>query len=543
LTLIPAAAISVGQAYMHYREYERAQMLHGTDFGAMALSSEDPSLFWLAVDIIGAGFDVGAAAGAALSVFRALAPAARAARAAQLARDAEAIEETARNLERVATEAGGPELARAVGRDARLGAEAMAVGQTAEEAESLARAGESMARELPEGAAKAEGIAGRTVKVTEGGGLWTCASPCTMFRERYKSLLRQHPEWMDQVKKLEGEAAEAAGLKDAAEAAARREDLANRAAELEKEMRTKVGKYADKVHSSAEFDEMLSRRGSAAAELDHHPENWTGADEAKFRYGKDVKAEPGYRFTLDENGRLRYGRTDATLPPKRFNPETGLFDDAVEAGKFHRAEWGAETPTEIAKLPEPQRDAMMAAFKKRGALMARRDQLEELEKLGPLTKPNSEELSKVYARINEQSRQMGEEAAEGIMRGKPGAKKLYPLEKTHSTSGDFDQVWKQGERFQLVEGKGGSSGLGSRAVGESARAEQGTIEYAKSIAKNMADKGATAEIRKLGDELLVAIAENKVDYVLVRAPIGEQAGKAVMKPVQSSQFVLKPPVP
>jgi hypothetical protein len=59
----------------------------------------------------------------------------------------------------------------------------------------------------------------------------------------------------------------------------------------------------------------------------------------------------------------------------------------------------------------------------------------------------------------------------------------------------------------------------------------------------MADKGATPEIRKLGDELLVAIAENKVDYVLVRAPIGEQAGKAVMKPVQSSQFVLKPPVP
>jgi Domain of unknown function (DUF4157) len=542
LTLIPAAAISGYQAYTHFREYERAQMLHGTDFGAMALSSEDPSLFWLAVDIIGAGFDVGAAAGAAITAFRALAPAARAVRAARAARNAAALEEAAVDLERAATEVGGAELARTVGRDARLGAEAMAVGQTTEEAQSLARAGESLAaKEFTSGAGEAKGIAGRTVKVSEGGALWTCASPCTMFRERYKSLLRDHPEWLEEVKKLEDEAAQIP--KDAADAAARRQDLAKRAAGLEEQMRTKVGKYADKVHSSAEFDEMLSRRGSAAAELDHHPENWTGAEEAEFRYGKGVKAEPGYRFTLDNEGRLRYDRLDINRPPKRFNPDTGMFEEVTGAGKFHRAHWGTETPTPVATLPEAQQKAMAAAFEKRGAFLAKRDELEELQKLGPLTKENSEALSKVYAQINEQSRLMGEEAAEGIMRSKPGSKKLYPLAKTHSTSGDFDQVWKQGDRFQLVEGKGGSSGLGSRAISEGERAEQGTIEYAQSIAKNMATKGATPEIRKLGDELLVAIAEGKVDYVLVRAPIGEKLGAAVMKDVQVSQFVLKPAAP
>lgn len=127
------------------------------------------------------------------------------------------------------------------------------------------------------------------------------------------------------------------------------------------------------------------------------------------------------------------------------------------------------------------------------------------------------------------------------MRERHGATKRYPLGKTHSTSGDFDQVWQQGDRYQLVEGKGGSSGLGSRSIGEGARAEQGTIEYAKSIAKNMSVNGPTKEIRDLGAKLLTAIDEGKVDYILVRAPIGEKAGKAVIKDIQVSQFVLTPP--
>lgn len=542
LSLIPAAAISVGQAYMHFREYERAQMLHGTDFGALALSSEDPSLFWLAVDIIGAGFDVGAAAGAAINVFRALAPAARAARAAQAARSAERIEETARNLEHVASEFGGPALARTVGRDVRMGNVTMKVGETAEEAKALAHAGEEMAAtELRTGAGEAESIAGRTVKVSEGGGLWSCASPCTLLRERYKGLLRNNKSWETKVKNLEDEAAK---IPKGAAGAEARQEIAKRAAALEKEMRTtaKPGEWTSKLKEDLpkrEFDELVERRGTVAAKLDNHPKNWTGADEARFRYGKKVEAEPGYRFTLDESGELRYDRLDATLPPHSYNTATGLFDEATEGGTLLKASKGTEEAHAVADIPKKQRDAMEAAFKKRGDFIAERDRLEALEEAGRISKKDSEKLRKLYAQINEESRQMGENAAEAVMKGK-GGKKLYPTGKTYSTSGDFDQVWKKGERFQVVEGKGGSSGLGSRAIKDGVRAEQGTVEYAKSIAENMAKNGATKDIRKLGRDLLAAIADGKVDYILVRAPIGEKLGAAVMSDVKVSEFLLKP---
>jgi hypothetical protein len=528
LTLIPAAAISVGQAYVHFREYERAQMLRGTDFGAMALSSEDPSLFWLAVDIVGAVVDVGAAAGAALRVFRALAPAARAWRAA---RGAEATEEAIRNLERTASELGGEALAKAVGKDARAGSEAMHVGETAEEAKALERAGEQMAeQELRSGAEAAESIAGRTVKVSESGALWSCASPCTLLRERYRGLLQRSKTWENKVKQLEEEAAR---IPKGKAGAAARQELAGRAASLEKELRTTSmpGDWTSPLKDTEEFKALVERRGSVAAELDHHPQNWSGKDEARFRYGKkEIEPEPGYRWTLDENGGLRYDRLDASLPAHRYNPATGVFEEAAEDSLI-RATKGAEETRELATIPKKQREAMEAAFKKRGSLIAERDRLEALEEAGKISQKDSEKLRKIYAQVNEQSRQLGENAAEGIMKGKAGAKKIYPIGESVSKSGDFDQVWKVGGEFELVEAKGGSSGLGSRSVAEGVRAEQGTIEYAKSIAQNMAKNGATKEIRQLGKDLLAAIAEGKVKYTLVRAPIGED--------VKISEFIIR----
>jgi len=550
LSLIPAAAIGVAQAYTEFREYERAQMLRGTDFGAMALSSEDPSLFWLAVSIIGAGFDVGAAAGAATRLFRALAPAARAARAAkaaeataktagEAAKAAETTEVAIRNLERTASELGGEALAKTVGRDARAGSDAMRVGQTAEEAKALERAGQQLAeQELRVSAAEAESIAGRMVKVSESGSLWSCASPCTLMRERYSGLLqRKGTSWEARLNSLEEEAAK---IPKGKEGAAARKQLADRAAVLEREMRTTAmpGEWTSPLKDTDEFKELLKRRGSVAAELDHHPPGWTGKDEARFRYGEKIDPEPGYRWTLDENGALRYDRLDAALPARRYNPAIGMFEEAAESSTLIKATKGAEETREFAKIPETQRKAMEKAFKKRGNLIAERDRLEALQEAGKIGQKDSDRLRKVYAEINEQSRQLGENAADAVMKGK-GGKKIYPSGKPYSTSGDFDQVWKSGDRFQIVEAKGGASGLGSRAISEGIRAEQGTIEYAKSIAQNMAKNGATPEIRKLGRDLLMAIADGKVDYILVRAPIGEELGKAVISDVKVSQFVLK----
>lgn len=287
--------------------------------------------------------------------------------------------------------------------------------------------------------------------------------------------------------------------------------------------------------------ELVEQRGSIAAELDHHPPNWTGKMEAGFRYGEGVDAEAGYRWTLGEDGNLRYDRLDTKLPAHQYNPALGIFEEAAEGDVIRAVKGEAET-RELATIPKKQREAMKAAFEKRGSLIAQRDRLEALQEAGDLGAKESEavtqKLKKIYTQINEQSRQLGESAAEAVMKGQ-GGKKIYPIGKSYSTSGDFDQVWKAGDEFHIVEAKGGSSGLGTRAVGEGVRAEQGTVEYATSIALNMMKNGTTPEIRRLGGQLLNAIAHDKFKYVLVRAPIGEELGTAVLRDVQVSEFVLK----
>src|SRR6185437_13302095 len=155
--------------------------------------------------------------------------------------------------------------------------------------------------------------------------------------------------------------------------------------------------------SPAKFNEMLERRGSVAAQLDHHPPNWTGQDEALFRYGDAGKAEANYRWKMDPDGSLTYERLDKTQPLHRFNPLTEEFEVASEAG-LHKAERGAEQTFERATLPEPQKEAM--------------DEAHEAGNGPALKAEEAAKLKKLYAQINEQSRQLGEEAAEGVMQGR-----------------------------------------------------------------------------------------------------------------------------
>jgi hypothetical protein len=406
---------------------------------------------------------------------------------------------------------------------------------TAEEARQFEQAG----KELAEQAAKELGeetIAGGRATVSRSGAVWSCQSPCTMMRERFKDLLAREPKYWKRLQEIEERAARLP--KEGAEADLARKELAKEAAALEREMRTTSlpGDWTSPL-SPEEIEELKYRRGSVAAQLDHHPPGWTGKDEARFRYGmaKGEEAEAGYRWTLDENGALRYERMRQDLPPRRYNPARGEFEPAAEEG-FIAAQKGAEKSTDLAKLPKSQQEEMKEAFKRRRKLIDKRDELELLQEQGKIKPKELEDLKKLYAQINEQSRELGEHAAEALMSGK--GKKLYPLGKTHSTSGDFDQVRKVGDEFHIVEAKGGSSGLGSRQVGEGLRAEQGTIEYAKSIIDNMVKNGATPEIRKLGRELEAALANGKVKYVLVRAPVGMEGGNAVLRDVRMSEFVL-----
>lgn len=529
LTLIPAAALGARTAYVHFKEYETKSALRRTHFGAGALSAEEPSLFWLAVDIVGAGFDVGAAGGAAFRIFRELAPAAKGLRAGEVTEDA------IRNFERHASELGGKKLGEAVSRDARaLRSGTKEVGITADETLQFEQAAKKLAeQELKVGAQSMETIAGGRATISRSGAVWSCQSPCMMMRERFKGLLAREPKYLKRLNEIEKRAAK---LAKGAEADPARLELAKEAAALEREMRTTSlpGDWTSPLKDSKGYEALKNRRGSVAAQLDHHPPGWTGKDEARFRYGmaEGEEAEAGYRWTLDKNGALRYEHMDGNLPPRRYNAATGEFETAAEEG-FIAAQKGAEKSTDLAKLPESQQKAMKDAFKRRSDLIDKRYKLELLYEQGKI---KLEDLKKLWAQINEQSRQLGERAAEGLMSGK--GKKLYPLVTTHSTSGDFDQVWKVGDEFHIVEAKGGSGRLGSRSVGEGIRAEQGTIEYARSIIGNMVKNGATPEIRKLGRELVAALGNGKVKYVLIRAPVATEGGTAVLRDVRVSEFVL-----
>jgi len=84
LSLVVAGAVNATVAYVHIQEYILQDALAHSAFGAaQALSQDEPSLFWLAVEIIGVGLDLGSAAAALRSAFKALAPVAKGALAAE----------------------------------------------------------------------------------------------------------------------------------------------------------------------------------------------------------------------------------------------------------------------------------------------------------------------------------------------------------------------------------------------------------------------------------------------------------------------------
>ncbi|HWK88697.1 MAG TPA: DUF4157 domain-containing protein, partial [Longimicrobium sp.] len=124
---IGAAGVSSYIAVEHLREYQLQAAANGTDFDkAQAISLEEPSLFWLALDIVGAGLDV-VAAGAAFRALRTLAREAIAARRAAAAGGAvpagadDAVRRLTEEAERLAP-GSGRRIADDLGRHAGSGA-------------------------------------------------------------------------------------------------------------------------------------------------------------------------------------------------------------------------------------------------------------------------------------------------------------------------------------------------------------------------------------------------------------------------------------
>jgi hypothetical protein len=127
---VAGAGLSTYLAVEHIQEYQLEKAKGGTHFDrAKALSQEDPSLFWLAVDIIGAGLD----AKVAITAFKVVGKAARAAiMASRFAEGAEQVAKAQKEMQALEKLAQGELKEAGAGAKVRVHAEAQAVREGAE---------------------------------------------------------------------------------------------------------------------------------------------------------------------------------------------------------------------------------------------------------------------------------------------------------------------------------------------------------------------------------------------------------------------------
>lgn len=522
LSLAVALGVNAAVAYQHTKEYMMQSALAGSSLRkASALSHEEPSLFWLAVEIVGVAVD----AATLVQTFRALSPLARA--AATAAKDSKEAEEAIKALEQAAKDhPGGAELAK------KLAAKARAL-QAGEEASSAVRAaakpgelkvleaaGEA-ARTEAAGEALGKGVlkAGGEVKVGKAGHLFSCTSPCTILREKYAEALGKNAALDSELQRLEGLAKQA---KTAEEANA----VAKQAAELETKLRMEPVGWEPPLKGTPGYEEKLTRRGSAAPKLDRKPANWTGSEEAEFRALPD--APEGHHWRLDEDGELKLVRHDSAQPRQGFDPTLnegkGGFQELADDVKQRSELIGGKTEARTLKVTEDEQKAINKLLEDRKALIKKRDDLEHIADTRQLTDAEGAELAKARAGINRASEVLGEQAAERyVSSAYPGATRVYK----GSGSGKFDLIfkWKDAEGkdiFIVVEAKGGGSSLGTRQIASGARVEQGTAPYLDDITQLMVNRGEA-----VGSELQIARAQGRVKYLKVQAPINADPGVAI----------------
>jgi len=228
ISLGVAAAVNVGLAAKHTIDYIYEDSLAGSDLRrAQALSASDPSLFWLAVEIVGAAVDVGTA----VAAMKALGPLAK---AAQLAKGKAAVE-TAEAIQTTARQLGKPALAERILAKAGNAEAAVleAAGATADEVKALTKISASVEKEVGETlGTTVKTAAGADVKVSKAGYLFSCSSPCVILREKYASIISKDQQVLDKLVKLEQDGSKVASARQAAMAAQDGKALAKADAEV-----------------------------------------------------------------------------------------------------------------------------------------------------------------------------------------------------------------------------------------------------------------------------------------------------------------------
>jgi len=325
LSLAVAAGVNAAVAVDSVQTYILEEAMANTAFSpAEAIAQEEPSLFWVAVDVVAIIPDLGDA----LRVFRSLSRGIKSLRGAETATEAAAAEASIR---RIGREAGlADEVIERMLREGDDLSELGRLGVSSDEIAELRHARDMPERLVAEAGAANAGSSG-PITATGRGLIFSCASPCTVLREKYAAQLGAHPGLERRLAQLEREAEAAAGD------SAKLTEIARNAEALEAQVRMaplQTWRTPLATDPSVDVDDLVRRRGSAAPTLDRKPRNWSAEEEALFRHGSPAEAEPGYRWVLRESGDLEYQRApgfadDPTKPPRRFNPTTREFESLV----------------------------------------------------------------------------------------------------------------------------------------------------------------------------------------------------------------------
>jgi hypothetical protein len=191
------------------------------------------------------------------------------------------------------------------------------------------------------------------------------------------------------------------------------------------------------------------------------------------------------------------------------------------AGDPARPTYVNDTPT-LFNIPLPQQSAYSSMITARAQAISERDTLLARKDKGEtLSAADEQKLKQAYATISEQSRVIGETGAEQYVRQTyPDAKLVYGGPSGSSQSGDFDQIWRipgpDGDRFILVEAKGGAATLGTKVVGNTVET-QGTRKYYDAILQEMWNSNPA--LRPLINDVRAAYNEGNVSYLEVKTPI------------------------
>jgi hypothetical protein len=260
--------LSVYLASESLQDYNLEKAMTGTDFDrAQAISSEDPSLIWLAVDIVGVMLDVGPALRAtrtamttARTTFRAMAPLARRALTATGPEAAEALS-ALRNAAR------NERLAAAVARRV----ETLRAGTSVEQAVGRAAGHEAAARAASLGSdslgrSTTTVLGGHTVRVAPGSGALVICSSCIWVRGLFATELADSSALLTRLEALEESGRLAAAADDAAAATRVAEGTRLLADELLALRRTRL-RTAARALSSTEIDEFRRLRSLEPARM------------------------------------------------------------------------------------------------------------------------------------------------------------------------------------------------------------------------------------------------------------------------------------